>query len=429
MLAPPERVLMLTPDLGFLDRRIAQEAASLARQGATVDIYPTYARLAPPVPETDGVRMISPAQPRAAEATTTPSTSLASRTKRQLIRWAPWLRRVMDNARWARADQASRLIGDHAEGLRTFGPYDVVFAHDLPVLPLGAHVAREWGATLVCDLHEILPEADEIAATSMRRRYWRRIETRYLPAADGILCVNDAVVEYVRERIDLRAPVAVVSNAVPFVATASGRPGAIHAVYGLPPGTRVMVFGGTLRPGSNLAETIDGFGQACLDGWVLALIGSGQLEEQLAEQVRSSGLERRVFLGRRVPQEDLIDVLASADVGLVPYMPASRNLQIATPNKLYEYIQARLPIAASRLPMIERVISANANGAFVDFSSAASAARDLRRFVEADLPSITTVALEQAARQVSWEHDEGALHGLVGDAIATRTTRAAERRA
>ena len=35
-------VLMLTPDIGLLDRRIAQEAGSLASRGFSVDIYPVF---------------------------------------------------------------------------------------------------------------------------------------------------------------------------------------------------------------------------------------------------------------------------------------------------------------------------------------------------------------------------------------------------
>jgi len=179
-----------------------------------------------------------------------------------------------------------------------------------------------------------------------------------------------------------------------------------------------MVFGGSLRPDNNLVEMVEGFGQANLDGWVLAIVGSGPLADRIDARIASLGIGDRVFSGHRARQEDLVALLASADIGLIPYMPQSRNLLIATPNKLYEYIQARLPIASSPLPMIERVIRANENGAFIDFSSPRVIARDLRRFVASDLPAITTEALEVAARDVCWEHDEERLVGLVRDAVA-----------
>lgn len=419
VILPPLRVLMLTPDAGFLDRRIAQEAATLARRGATVDIYPTHEPLAAPVPEVPGVRMI---RPPTSEAAVMRSGRILPRVRGLMTRHAPWLRRAAASVRYVTSDRAARLIPIHAVPLRDLGPYDVVFAHDLPVLPLAAHIAADWDAALVCDLHEIFPETEDVLSTRTGRRYWRSIEDRYLPAVDGILCVNQAVEDYVRERCVPSPPVAVVENSVPYIATTPVRPGAIHAIYGLPASARVMVFGGSFRPDNNLVEMVVGFGRAGLDGWVLALLGSGPLQERLEERIRSLDLGDRVRIGRRVRQEDLIDALASADVGLIPYMPQSRNLLIATPNKLYEYIQARLPIASSRLPLIERVISANRNGAFVDFASPDAIARDLRRFVAEDLPSITPEALEDAARRVSWEHDEERLLGLVRDARAHRAS-------
>jgi alpha-maltose-1-phosphate synthase len=414
------RVLMLTPDAGFLDRRIAQEAATLAHHGATVDIYPTHEPLAAPVPETPGVRMV---RPHVSEAAAIRSGMVVSRVKRPLTKRAPWLRRVADAARYVATDRAARLVAIHDGAIRELGPYGIVFAHDLPVLPLAAHVASEYGSALVCDFHEIFPEADEVVATRTGPRYWRAVEATYLPAVDGVLCVNEAVADYLRRRYAPRSRIAVVSNAVPYVAEPPVRSGAIHALYGLSPAVRVMTFGGTLRSGSNLSETIDGFGRAQLDGWVLAILGSGPLQGVLEEQIITSGLSERVHIGRRAAQEDLINVLASADVGLIPYLPDSRNLQVATPNKLYEYIQARLPIASMRLPMIERVIAANGNGAFVDFSTVATTARDLRRYVEIDLPSITRDALELAARHVSWERDEDAFIGLVRSALADHQSR------
>jgi glycosyltransferase involved in cell wall biosynthesis len=420
VILPSLRVVMLTPDAGFLDRRIAQEAATLARRGATVDIYPTHEPLAAPVPEVVGVRMI---RPSVSEAAAIASGGLTARAKGTLTRRAPGLRRVAASVRYVTSDRAGRLIPIHAAELSRLGPHDVVFAHDLPVLPLARHVALEWDATLVCDLHEIFPETEDVLSTRTGRRYWRSIEERDLPGADGILCVNEAVEDYVRDRLAPSAPIAVVYNSVPYATTTPVRPGAIHEIYALPPAARVMVFGGSFRPDNNLVEMLDGFGQAQLDGWVLALLGSGTLEERLTARIGATGLGDRVFIGRRVRQEDLIDVLASADAGLIPYMPASKNLLIATPNKLYEYIQARLPIATSRLPMIERVISANRNGAFVDFSTPTSIARDLRRFVESDLPSITPDVLEATARAVSWEQDEERLVALVGDALARHASR------
>jgi glycosyltransferase involved in cell wall biosynthesis len=155
-----------------------------------------------------------------------------------------------------------------------------------------------------------------------------------------------------------------------------------------------------------------------LEGWVLALLGTGTLLERLNKLVIDKGLEDRVYLGLRVPQHDLVPTLASATAGALPYQAVDRNHEIATPNKLFEYAQARLPIAASKLPMIEQIITSNGNGGYVDYSTPDTTAATLRPFLEDDVPKISANTLEAAARNICWERDEPALLSVFSLALA-----------
>jgi glycosyltransferase involved in cell wall biosynthesis len=168
----------------------------------------------------------------------------------------------------------------------------------------------------------------------------------------------------------------------------------------------------------NLEVMIEGFAAANHDGWVLAILGEGPLQDELEAMVRRRRLEDRVFLGRHVRQRDLIQVASSADIALLPYQAFGFNYLIATPNKLFEYIQARLPIATSRLPMIERIVGVHGNGAFVDFSTAESLTAGLVTFVRDVAPGIKPAALEAAAREFSWENEEDVLLSLTGQVMA-----------
>jgi glycosyltransferase involved in cell wall biosynthesis len=144
------------------------------------------------------------------------------------------------------------------------------------------------------------------------------------------------------------------------------------------------------------------------------------LQRDLEAMIRRLGLDGRTFIGRHVPQGDLIQVAASADIGVLPYQAFGFNHMIATPNKLFEYIQARLPIATSRLPMVERVVRVHGNGAFVDLSTPVATAAGLTAFVRDVAPGITPAALEAAAREFSWENQESVLLGLVDQVMTPR---------
>lgn len=409
------RVLMLTPDEGHLDRRIAQEAASLVGMGWSVDIYPvvdpalTFGGVLSP-----GVRLLHSPHPPA------PATAhkRALRTlRRRLAPLLPPVDRTIEAVRYRRTDRARALAESNAPHLLGLEPYDLVFAHDVPVFPLAAQVTGAWNCPFVCDLHEIFPEQDEHFTTETARRYWRSVERTGIAAADGIICVNAAVVDYVRDRYAPPGTTVVIHNSMPYVEPERLAGRTIRDVYPIQDGPRVMLFAGSLRPYANLDKVIGGFDQARLDGWVLAVLGDGPLRGALEEMVRRRGLEKTVFLGRRVPESELIEVAASADMGLLPYQAVGLNHTIATPNKLFEYMQARLPMATSPLPMIEKIVGGSGIGGYVDYSSESTAATGLRRFVAETLPGINRESLDAAARRYSWEREEPALLKVVEAAM------------
>jgi glycosyltransferase involved in cell wall biosynthesis len=398
------RVLMLTPDYGFLDRRIAQEAGSLASRGVPVDIYPVFDSLASSAGGlADGVRLLAR---RTVDGDQRVSAYRRGRSlKRALRRMSPTLHRwahiaqtlVMDNAALTTTeDEAILLSGE---------PYDAVFAHDLPMLPLATRLARRWGAAVICDLHEVYPEQHEF-----RREWWtyrslKRLEAKYLPLADGILCVNPAVRDYVERSVAVKAPIGVVYNTVPY-AEPRGQGPALWELFDFDRDRRVLAFAGSLRWEANLDSLIRLFCAADVEGWALAILGSGPDEEALRRTIDELDAADRVFMGRRVDQGELISVLASADAGVLPYVGIDFNHVIATPNKLFEYIQARLPILAADLPQVRQILEDHRNGRLVDFASAPSAVDGLRRFLLEEVQSFDRATLEQAARSVCWERDE-----------------------
>ena len=406
---------MLTPDEFHLDRRIAQEAGSLATMGWSVDIYPAV----DPALDYDasfaaGVRML----PAGAPARSRGLLRRALRGVRQRVApIAPPIDRLVEATRYRLRDLADEIMQANLARTTSLGPYDLVVAHDVPVFPLAATLKRRWGARMVCDLHEIFPEQDEHFTTSTARRYWRSVERGGLEAADGIICVNAAIETYVHDRYAPTAPTVVVHNSMPFVdrADLSGR--TIRDFYEISNEDRIMLFAGSLRPYANLEALIGGFGRAGIAGWSLAILGDGPLRAVLTALVERLGLQRRVFLGQRAPQSELLQVAASADLGLLPYQAVGINHEIATPNKLFEYIQARLPMATSRLPMIQRIVEGCAIGGFVDFSSEASTASGLKGFIDGELGTVSRDALDAAAVRYSWEREEPALLSVVDSAM------------
>lgn len=407
---------MLTPDEFHLDRRIAQEAASLAAAGWSVDVYPAVDPALDYEAElSQGVRLL----PAGAPARSTGQWRQALRALRRTVaRLSPPVDRAIEATRYRFRDLAGEIMRANLDHVMSLGAYDLIVAHDVPVFPLATRLKSHWRARLVCDLHEIFPEQDEHFTTATARRYWRRVERAGLERAEGIICVNRAIESYVHDRYAPSASTVVVHNSMPYVPRSELAGPTIRDYYDLPAEGKVMLFAGSLRPYANLEALIGGFGRADLPGWSLAILGDGPLQKPLQAMVQGRGLAGRVFLGRRAPQADLLRVASSADLGLLPYQAVGINHEIATPNKLFEYIQARLPLATSPLPMIRRIVEECGIGGFVDFSTEESTASGLRQFVAASLATIAPEALDDAAARYSWEREEPAVLKVVAEAMA-----------
>jgi glycosyltransferase involved in cell wall biosynthesis len=420
VVAAGRRALLLTPDVGYLDRRIAQEAATLADAGWQVDIWSAidpdlrYEAALPP-----SVRLVRPPRGGAPAGRLVP---LVRRTKRVLVDRVPPVARLLESVQYRLVDRAGLIASDNLPRMLESGPYDLVFAHDVPVLPLALDLKAAWDARVICDLHEAFSEQDEFLVSREARRYWRRLERTLLPQVHGLIAVNPGILEWAGLVAHPTAPSIVLQNAVPHVSRDALVGPDVRSLYSIPADRRILLFAGTLLPSKNLVVLVDALRQGGLDGWDLVFLGSGPIAGAIAERARRVGLQNRVHIGLRVAQDELIGACASADLGLLPYEDIGFNHRVATPNKLYEYAQARLPIAASDLPQIAPILRRLGNGGVMSFKTPESTADGLRRVVDGLLPTLRAdlSVLERAAEALSWEQEAPALVGLVDEVMSAR---------
>jgi glycosyltransferase involved in cell wall biosynthesis len=71
-----------------------------------------------------------------------------------------------------------------------------------------------------------------------------------------------------------------------------------------------------------------------------------------------------IFQGR-VPFKEVNSYLNASDIGIINFLPAANHLE-AMPNKIFEYMQAGLPIIASNFPLWKRIIEDAQCGLLVD---------------------------------------------------------------
>lgn len=237
-------------------------------------------------------------------------------------------------------------------------PYRTVQVHNLPdFLVLCAAVPRAKGVPVILDLHDLMPEffagrfgSSPRAVLPALIRAQERLACRF---ADHVVTVSDAWRDLLVDRGVPRERCSVVLN-VADDRLFGPRPRRAASA----PGFRLIYHGQvTRRYGLDLAVRAMKLLESEIPGLHLTIRGRGDAMAELEELVRALELQDTVELCHdSVPAEALADIIADADLGVVPYRDDVFTDGIV-PTKLMEYAAVGLPSVAARTTAIRHYFS------------------------------------------------------------------------
>jgi len=233
---------------------------------------------------------------------------------------------------------------------------DLIQVHDLPLLEAGVELAKSKQCPLIYDAHELFAE-QKIYSPSTARAFIEH-ERQYIQACDVVLTVNESIAREMSSRYSIKKP-QVIINALDLPADfdQGNHSQCLRKYFSLSPETKIVLMQGGLSPHRNLENLVHAFLHVKTLDAVLVVMGSGILEKKLQKMAKKLKLyHSKVYFLPAVPQEELLYYTASADLGVIPYPPIDLNTKYCTPNKLFEFIQAGLPILANDLPELRRFV-------------------------------------------------------------------------
>jgi len=257
----------------------------------------------------------------------------------------------------------------------------VYHASDLYTLPAMVAAARRHGGRVVYDARDCYPHVAATAGRPWVRRTWQAVERRYIRHADAVLTVSESIADHLAAAYILPPPL-VLYNAPPFQHVP--RTDALQTRAGLPPETTVILHQGQMRQDRGCAPLV--VAMTRVRGAVLVFLGDGPFKPALVQQVEAAGLQDRVRFLDPVPPDHLLPLTASADIGVTLLEDTCLNHRYALPNKLFEYLMAGLPVLASDLPEMRRVIESHDVGRVVNPSDPDALAGALQEMID-DAPA------------------------------------------
>jgi len=280
--------------------------------------------------------------------------------------------------------------------------FDLVVANDARVLALAFAVAD--GAPVWADLHEWAPEerTHVLAWKLLVAPFMVHLCRAYLPRAAATTTVGEEIASLYDRDFGVRPEV--MRNAAPFADLQPSTP---------TPGRIRLVHSGGAVPGRSLETMIDVVraldDRFTLDLYLVSAADGGRYLSQLQER---AGADPRIVFHDPVTPADLPRTLNAYDVGVFWIPPVHTNARLTLPNKLFDYVQARLAVAIGPTIEMVRVVEKFELGVVSRDFSVAQCAASLRDLTPDRVAEYKSNA-HAAARALSFDHERDTARALL----------------
>lgn len=295
---------------------------------------------------------------------------------------------------------------------------DVYHAHDADTLLICYFAAKGNGTKLVYDFHEYWREKTPWH-NSFLGRIWEKIENKILvsieyliaPCADALITVNDSLASEFKDHNKVKEKPTVLYN-VPYFSSPSDRDRMLlREKIRAGSEDRLILFLGAFSKHRGLENLIESLTYLSLN-FKLVFLGYGRMVEWLKKL--GAAYPNRFFVLDPVSPEDVTKWASGADVGVAPIQNASWSYFHSSPNKIFEYLMAGLPIACSDFPEMGRIILENKVGKTFNPEEPKDIARAIKEiFSNASTYMKMKENTARAAREkYNWEVEERKLISL-----------------
>lgn len=219
---------------------------------------------------------------------------------------------------------------------------DVIHANDLNALPAAYLAAKENKCKIVYDSHEIFTENEGSCRGRVGKFFWKTIERYLIKRVNQVICVSHSSAAELAKMYKIETPLVITNCA--FKVDSKLLKAKSSNVF-------EVLYHGKFYKGRGYEAFIKA--AALLNEYKdiqFVLRGLGIIEEELKNLAKENKLEKKVRFDPPVNVTELVIAASSSHVGVVIAEPKNKNFINTVSNKLFEYINAGLPVLLSDGP-------------------------------------------------------------------------------
>lgn len=287
--------------------------------------------------------------------------------------------------------------------LLLFRKSNLLYSNDLDTLLPNYLVHKIKQLPIIYDTHEYFTGVPELSDRLFVQRFWKNIEQKIFPKLKHVITVNESMAELYRQ--EYGNELMVVRN-IPAKPTKNGIP--CKSELGLPETKIILLQGAGINVDRGAEEAVEAM--QYIDNAVLVILGAGDVVSLLKARVNALGLDRKVkFIPRQTP-ERLYAYTSQADIGLTLDKDTNINYRNSLPNKLFDYIHAGVPVLASPLKEVKKIVEHYDIGLLIENHQPVHIAERMKQMLEdEDAGKKWKLNLAKAAAELDWENEKKVL--------------------
>ncbi|MCL6099435.1 MAG: glycosyltransferase [Bacteroidetes bacterium] len=278
---------------------------------------------------------------------------------------------------------------------------DIYFAEDLYTLPFVTVIAKIRNAKIYYNSRELYSCLGGLRNRPRLQALISAIEKVFIKKVDLVITTGEMDSAFLEKLYGIRNTL-VIRN-IPLLQTATSKVD-FRKKYNLPNEMNILLYQGVLLEGRGIVPVLNAMTK--IPHVALIILGDGQQKinfQKLAEELKVAD---RVFFEGTVSQKELINYTAGGDIGLSLIENISVSYYHALPNKMFEYIMAGLPVLASDLPQMKKIIDTYQVGECIKIENEDIIVTTLNDWIDnPDKLETYRVNCAKAAEELNWQKE------------------------
>ena len=277
-----------------------------------------------------------------------------------------------------------------------FSKFDILLSNDLDTLPANFIASKVKSKPLVYDSHEYFTEVPELIGRPRVKKVWEWLEKKMVPKVKSAFTVCNSIAKIYEEKYGTTFKV--VRN-IPVAGSFTPQTEKSENEQ------KIILYQGAVNIGRGLEQAI--LAMHFIDNAKLIIAGGGDILTKLQNMVINENLRNKVEFTGRLPLEELTKLTPKADLGLSIEEDLGLNYRFALPNKLFDYIQAQVPVLITNLPEMTAIVNHYQIGEITDSLEPRQLAEKIMDALNNQkIRKIWKTNLPLAAKELTWENEE-----------------------